>query len=43
MTVKGMGEANPVASNDTRPGREMNRRVEVVVPEFKYETTEQAE
>ncbi|MCE1875067.1 OmpA family protein, partial [Enterobacter hormaechei] len=29
MTVKGMGEANPVASNDTRPGREMNRRVEV--------------
>ncbi|NMT18717.1 OmpA family protein, partial [Vibrio parahaemolyticus] len=43
MTVKGMGEANPVASNETRQGRQMNRRVEVVVPTFEYQTTEKAE
>lgn len=41
MTVRGLGEANPVASNDTRQGRETNRRVEIVVPAFKYQTTEQ--
>ncbi len=40
MIVKGMGDANPVASNETREGREMNRRVELIIPTFKYEITE---
>lgn len=41
ITAKGMGEANPVASNDTRQGREANRRVEITVPAFTYQTTEE--
>ena len=27
--IKGLGEDNPVASNDTKAGQEQNRRVEV--------------
>lgn len=41
MTYNGMGEENPVESNETESGREANRRVEVVIPAFKYQTTEQ--
>ncbi len=32
ITAKGMGEAVPVASNDTAEGRQRNRRVEVIIP-----------
>jgi outer membrane protein OmpA-like peptidoglycan-associated protein len=32
VTARGMGEAGPVASNDTAAGRQRNRRVEIVLP-----------
>lgn len=31
ITAMGFGKANPVASNDTNQGRQMNRRVEIIV------------
>jgi peptidoglycan-binding protein ArfA len=31
MTTKGLGPADPVASNDTAEGRAKNRRVEIVL------------
>jgi outer membrane protein OmpA-like peptidoglycan-associated protein len=31
LTAVGKGEAVPVASNDTNTGRQMNRRVEVII------------
>ena len=36
LTTSGLGENNPVADNSTHEGREKNRRVEVVIPEFEY-------
>ena len=31
MTAKGLGKSLPVASNDTREGRQKNRRVEIII------------
>jgi outer membrane protein OmpA-like peptidoglycan-associated protein len=31
VTTKGLGKADPVASNDTAQGRQQNRRVELVI------------
>jgi OOP family OmpA-OmpF porin len=31
ITARGLGEAYPVASNSTESGRQMNRRVEIVI------------
>jgi outer membrane protein OmpA-like peptidoglycan-associated protein len=31
MTVTGLGETTPVATNDTAAGRQQNRRVELVI------------
>ncbi|WP_434360604.1 OmpA family protein [Parasalinivibrio latis] len=36
ITVKGEGEANPVASNKTAEGRAQNRRVDIFSPAFSY-------
>ena len=37
IQARGEGENNPIVSNDTLEGRQQNRRVEVIVPEFEYQ------
>jgi type VI secretion system protein ImpK len=32
VTTEGLGDSQPIASNDTAAGKAQNRRVEVVVP-----------
>ena len=31
VTVRGYGQSNPVASNDTQQNRQLNRRVEILL------------
>ncbi|WP_036828539.1 OmpA family protein, partial [Photobacterium sanctipauli] len=40
IVTRGEGEETPVATNETREGRMLNRRVEVTIPEFKYQVEE---
>lgn len=37
VMVSGEGETNPIASNETSQGRQLNRRVEIIIPQFEYQ------
>ena len=41
ITARGFGKTRPVAGNDTAPGRQLNRRVELVVSGEVIGTTQQ--
>lgn len=40
VSAEGMGEAYPVANNDSRAGRQQNRRVELVFPQLGNDTSQ---
>ncbi|KIF47750.1 hypothetical protein M445_12240 [Vibrio owensii 47666-1] len=41
ITYNGMGEENPIESDETENDREANRRVDIVISAFKYTKKEQ--
>jgi len=43
ITTQGFGESQPVASNDTREGRQQNRRVEIVIHDLEMTSLEEPE